>query len=119
MSGLVGYVGDKPCKQIIHEGLAQLEFHEHDSAGFVCIDKAHNHFSFRKETSGTTPIAHLFEGVQFDGAIGMGHIRWATRGGVDQRNAHPHFNCRNLREPPFWNSCEGAHGGTRIQDDEH
>ena len=83
MSGLVGYVGDKPCKQIIHEGLAQLEFHEHDSAGFVCIDKAHNHFSFRKETSGTTPIAHLFEGVQFDGAIGMGHIRWATRGGVE------------------------------------
>src|SRR3990172_466885 len=94
MSGFIGYVGNKPCKQIIHDGLAKLGFHEHDSAGFVCIDSTHNHFSYRKETNGPSPISHLFEGVSFDGTVGMGHIRWATRGGVDQRNAHPHFNCR-------------------------
>jgi glucosamine--fructose-6-phosphate aminotransferase (isomerizing) len=94
MCGIVAYVGEKPCRQYIFDGLARLEYRGYDSAGFVCIDARHNHFSYHKEAGGVDLVKKLAEIVTFDGNIGLGHTRWATHGVVDQRNAHPHFNCR-------------------------
>lgn len=94
MCGIVAYTGEKLCKQIVLDGLAQLEYKGYDSAGFVCIDSSHNHFSYQKEAGGVAPVGRLIEAISFDGFIGMGHTRWATHGAVDQNNAHPHFNCK-------------------------
>ncbi len=94
MCGIVAYVGEKPCRQYIFDGLTRLEYRGYDSAGFVCIDSRHNHFSYHKEASNVDIVKKMAQAVTFDGNIGLGHTRWATHGVVDQRNAHPHFNCR-------------------------
>lgn len=94
MCGIVAYVGERPCRQHIFDGLARLEYRGYDSAGFVCIDARHNHFSYHKEAGSIDLVKKLAQAVTFDGNIGLGHTRWATHGVVDQRNAHPHFNCR-------------------------
>lgn len=94
MCGIVAYVGDKPCRRYIFDGLARLEYRGYDSAGFVCIDARHGHFSYHKEAGSIDLVKKLSQAVTFDGTIGLGHTRWATHGVVDQRNAHPHFNCR-------------------------
>lgn len=94
MCGIIAYVGNKFCRQIVLDGLARLEYRGYDSAGFVCIDAQHNHFSFQKEAGGVAPVQRLTESAKFDGHIGIGHTRWATHGIVDIQNAHPHFNCK-------------------------
>ncbi|MFA6527729.1 MAG: glutamine--fructose-6-phosphate transaminase (isomerizing) [Candidatus Babeliales bacterium] len=93
MCGIVGYVGDRQCRNLVLKGLTRLEYRGYDSAGFVCIDQNNNNLSFHKEAGGSSPLERLSNAVTFDGTIGMGHTRWATHGIVDQANAHPHFNC--------------------------
>lgn len=95
MCGIVGYVGTTTCKQFILDGLSRLEYRGYDSAGIVCIDAKHNHFVFQKEAGGVSLVKKLSETAKFDGQVGIGHTRWATHGVVDQKNAHPHFNCDN------------------------
>jgi glutamine---fructose-6-phosphate transaminase (isomerizing) len=95
MCGIVGYVGDGTCKQFILEGLSRLEYRGYDSAGLVCLDPKHSHFVFHKVAGGVSLIKKLADEARFDGSIGMGHTRWATHGVVDEKNAHPHFNCDN------------------------
>lgn len=93
MCGIVAYVGNGRCRQFILDGLARLEYRGYDSAGLVCIDQQHGHFSYHKEAGGTSPVKRLSQTVHFDGPVGVGHTRWATHGVVDESNAHPHFNC--------------------------
>ncbi len=96
MCGIVGYIGKNLCRDRVLKNLAHLEYRGYDSAGFVCIDAHHKHFSFSKEAGGVAPLKRLRESVKFDGYIGMGHIRWATHGTVEIQNTHPHFNCNRL-----------------------
>lgn len=95
MCGIVGYIGDGSFKEFVLEGLSRLEYRGYDSAGIVCLDPKHNRFIFHKVAGGVSLIRKLADEVQFDGKIGMGHTRWATHGVVDEKNAHPHFNCDN------------------------
>jgi len=93
MCGIVAYTGKQLCKNLVLESLSRLEYRGYDSAGFVCIDAKHGHFSYQKEAGGVAPVKRLLTSATFDGYTGMGHTRWATHGIVDQKNAHPHFNC--------------------------
>lgn len=93
MCGIVGYVGTKLCRQFILDGLTRLEYRGYDSAGIVCIDEKHHHFSFQKEAGGVNVVQKLIKATNFDGFTGVGHTRWATHGVVDVKHAHPHFNC--------------------------
>jgi len=93
MCGIISYVGKKPCRQFLLDGLTRMEYRGYDSAGIACIDANHKHISFQKEAGGVALLKKLIANNSFDGNVGIGHTRWATTGIVDQNNAHPHFNC--------------------------
>jgi glucosamine--fructose-6-phosphate aminotransferase (isomerizing) len=92
MCGIVGYVGPDEALPIIIEGLKRLEYRGYDSAGVVVVNgdlsvvkKAGKLEVLEKElTENGSPI----------GRVGMGHTRWATHGEPNDRNAHPHLDCR-------------------------
>src|ERR671936_2258370 len=90
MCGIIGYVGERPCRELILEGLRKLEYRGYDSAGLSLVangsvDSVH----------AVGNLKHLQEAVaagdgDFEGSTGIGHTRWATHGRVTQENAHPH-----------------------------
>jgi glucosamine--fructose-6-phosphate aminotransferase (isomerizing) len=100
MCGIVGYVGDRPCRDLLLHGLQMLEYRGYDSAGLsLLVDgqidsvRAVGHLSELEEavtlrTNGSGPD-------DFESTTGIAHTRWATHGGVTEDNAHPHFDTKD------------------------
>ena len=90
MCGIVGYIGFREPKDILIEGLKTLEYRGYDSAGIAL--KNDTSVQIIKEVG---RIAALEEKVNkeklIDSHIGIAHTRWATHGGVNEVNAHPHI----------------------------
>ncbi|MGA0121928.1 MAG: glutamine--fructose-6-phosphate aminotransferase, partial [Gaiellales bacterium] len=87
MCGIIGYVGARPCKELVLTGLEHLEYRGYDSAGLVLASA-----DGLERARAVGPVAALRAAAAAipDGATcGMGHTRWATHGGVEERNAHP------------------------------
>ncbi len=87
MCGIIGYTGPRACKGLILDGLERLEYRGYDSAGIVLLEDG---ALVRDRTVGK--VADLRRLVGDNGSpatLGMGHTRWATHGGVFDRNAHP------------------------------
>ncbi len=87
MCGIIGYVGARPCKELVLTGLEHLEYRGYDSAGMVVIGDA-----ALERARAVGPVAALraaADGISATAVVGMGHTRWATHGGVEERNAHP------------------------------
>ncbi|HEY4778361.1 MAG TPA: glutamine--fructose-6-phosphate transaminase (isomerizing) [Solirubrobacterales bacterium] len=94
MCGIVGYVGGRPCEELLLSGLEKLEYRGYDSAGLSVIedgevDSAHAvgnianlraAVAARAEGADSLPVSHT----------GIAHTRWATHGRVTEENAHPH-----------------------------
>src|SRR3954453_23587175 len=102
MCGIVGYVGGRPCRELLLEGLEKLEYRGYDSAGVSVLEngridsvRAVGNLSFlRRAVAESAPAAG---GVATATATqelntGIGHTRWATHGRVTEENAHPHFD---------------------------
>ncbi|MEM9064430.1 MAG: glutamine--fructose-6-phosphate transaminase (isomerizing) [Planctomycetota bacterium] len=90
MCGIVAYIGARPARPILLEGLKRLEYRGYDSAGLATIESGG-----RLELARAVGrVANLETTVQerggFDGSLGLAHTRWATHGGVTEPNAHPH-----------------------------
>ncbi len=94
MCGIVGYVGKRYCTKFVLEGLSKLEYRGYDSSGFVCLSKNHKHLCFVKKVGHVSELKKALDKLKYDGFIGIGHTRWATHGIADEKNAHPHFNCK-------------------------
>jgi glucosamine--fructose-6-phosphate aminotransferase (isomerizing) len=100
MCGIVGYVGDRPCRELLLHGLQMLEYRGYDSAGLSLLVDGHvdsvravGHLSeltdaVARRTNGDGPD-------DFDSTTGIAHTRWATHGGVTEDNAHPHFDTKD------------------------
>jgi len=91
MCGIVGYVGRRPGKPIILDGLRRLEYRGYDSAGIALLEDG------GLETTRAVGNLDALLAAVGDGAspatVGLGHTRWATHGCVCEENAHPHDDC--------------------------
>ncbi|MGR6118242.1 glutamine--fructose-6-phosphate transaminase (isomerizing) [Aeribacillus composti] len=87
MCGIVGYIGQQDCKEILLRGLEKLEYRGYDSAGIAVLN-GEGTYVFKEKGR----IAELREGVDasVSASIGIGHTRWATHGAPSKENAHPH-----------------------------
>ena len=87
MCGIIGYCGPRPAAPILIEGLKRLEYRGYDSAGVsVEHDGA---FQVLKRAGKINDLRALVPETM-PGTNGIGHTRWATHGGVTDKNAHPH-----------------------------
>ena len=89
MCGIVGYVGTRQAAPLLLEGLHRLEYRGYDSAGIaVCRD---GKIDTRKKAGRVIELDRLVTSRPIAGQIGIGHTRWATHGGVNDVNSHPHL----------------------------
>jgi glucosamine--fructose-6-phosphate aminotransferase (isomerizing) len=89
MCGIVGYIGSNNHKNIILNGLAELEYRGYDSAGFVCLTQ--DDFKCFKATGKLVNLKEKSKDYNLeDLAVSIGHTRWATHGKPTEDNAHPH-----------------------------
>ncbi|MGV0734047.1 glutamine--fructose-6-phosphate transaminase (isomerizing) [Mycolicibacter sinensis] len=92
MCGIVGYVGQRPAREVVVEALRRMEYRGYDSAGIAVVDgvgqltirrRAGRLANLEAELADTDPALLV-------GGTGLGHTRWATHGRPTDRNAHPH-----------------------------
>ncbi len=86
MCGIVGYIGSKPARGIIINGLKRLEYRGYDSAGMAIVNGETRIFRCKGRVKDLEDIVNQ---TNFNGSIGMGHTRWATHGEPNELNAHP------------------------------
>ncbi len=87
MCGIIGYVGARPCKELVLTGLEHLEYRGYDSAGMVLIGDAG--LERARAVGPVRALRAVSDTVSSTATVGMGHTRWATHGLVEERNAHP------------------------------
>src|SRR5947209_6941077 len=104
MCGIVGYVGGRPCRDLLVAGLERLEYRGYDSAGISLLHDGHidsvravgNLENLREAVAGDPAVEGGGVAVAAPPAtIGIAHTRWATHGRVTEENAHPHGDCSN------------------------
>lgn len=90
MCGIVGYLGKKEKKEILLEGLQELEYRGYDSAGIAVIEG--NKLNSFKAVGKLENLREKTKNFQTSGfGISIGHTRWATHGKPTELNAHPHL----------------------------
>ena len=98
MCGIIGYVGGRPSKRLLLDGLRRLEYRGYDSAGIAwrdgdlarCIRTVGNLDVLEAALApGGVALRTAPTATQVV-SVGIGHTRWATHGGVTESNAHPH-----------------------------
>jgi len=90
MCGIVGYIGKKEKKEILIEGLRELEYRGYDSAGIATISSGElQNFKAIGRIDNLADKAANFSSEGF--GVGIGHTRWATHGKPTELNAHPHM----------------------------
>ncbi|MBV9682677.1 MAG: glutamine--fructose-6-phosphate transaminase (isomerizing) [Solirubrobacterales bacterium] len=104
MCGIIGYVGYRRSQDVLFDGLRRLEYRGYDSAGLAwrengrteCVRAIGNLDSLAcalDAHSGTDDTSESAAVATATVSAGIAHTRWATHGGVTERNAHPHTDC--------------------------
>ena len=88
MCGIVGAVGLAGCSDTLLDSLKRLEYRGYDSSGIVT--QQDGQFSMNRAVGKLVNLQAVMTERPLTGTAGIGHTRWATHGGVSERNAHPH-----------------------------
>ena len=91
MCGIIGYVGSREAKPLILDGLRHLEYRGYDSAGIALREDGE--LSYVRAVGNLDNLVTAVESNGSHSHHGLGHTRWATHGGVTERNAHPLVGC--------------------------
>jgi len=86
--GIVGYVGPRPCVDLIVGGLRRLEYRGYDSAGVAAIGP--KGLEIQRSKGKLQNLVDRLRDAPVAGTTGIGHTRWATHGRPSDENAHPH-----------------------------
>ena len=90
MCGIVGYIGKNEIKDILLDGLRELEYRGYDSAGIAILQK--DELATFKAVGKIVNLENKLKDFSTQGfGIGIGHTRWATHGKPTEANAHPHI----------------------------
>ncbi len=90
MCGIVGYIGEKNTKEILLDGLKELEYRGYDSAGIAVLEDGDFH-NFKAVGKLINLEEKTKDFITEKFAVGIGHTRWATHGKPTELNAHPHL----------------------------
>ena len=90
MCGIVGAVAQRNVVPILIEGLRKLEYRGYDSAGMAILNGSLQ----RVRAVGRVADLEARSGGH-EAPTGIAHTRWATHGGVNEKNAHPHYSARD------------------------
>ena len=87
MCGIIGYKGSKNANEVVLEGIKKLEYRGYDSWGIASTKDGKINLAKKVGKIGEIrrvelPISNL----------AISHTRWATHGGVEDKNAHPHLS---------------------------
>src|SRR5689334_3206879 len=97
MCGIIGYVGGRPCRELLVAGLEKLEYRGYDSAGVSVIEDGR--VDSVRAVGNLANLRAAMEEEERGGGVavaappattGVAHTRWATHGRVTEENAHPH-----------------------------
>nr|UNJ15681.1 glucosamine-fructose-6-phosphate aminotransferase [Cyanidiaceae sp.] len=93
MCGIIAYIGQESCKEMLINGLDTLSYRGYDSAGiaFIANSKINVIRSKGRIKQLKEKINNQSSKIQI-GNIGIGHTRWATHGEPTEINAHPHLD---------------------------
>ncbi len=92
MCGIVGYIGKKDIKEILINGLSELEYRGYDSAGIAILQNSS--LSIFKSVGKLSNLIDKVKNFQTPldiKRVGIAHTRWATHGKPTELNAHPHL----------------------------
>ena len=93
MCGIVGYVGERDCTDVLLDSLSKLEYRGYDSAGIAVFENGN--ISVEKSKGELKNLREKIENEHKpDGHCGIGHTRWATHGEPSDINSHPHGSKR-------------------------
>jgi glucosamine--fructose-6-phosphate aminotransferase (isomerizing) len=91
MCGIIGYIGTKPAREVIINGLKRLEYRGYDSAGIAILNGEPQVFKCKGRVK---ELEEMVSASPPEGTIGIGHTRWATHGEPNELNAHPQVSCK-------------------------
>jgi glucosamine--fructose-6-phosphate aminotransferase (isomerizing) len=92
MCGIIGIIGREPVAPLLIDALKRLEYRGYDSAGVATLE--HGVLTRRRAEGKLRNLEQKLAREPLDGAIGIGHTRWATHGRPNETNAHPHATDR-------------------------
>ena len=87
MCGIVGAVASRNIVPILIEGLRKLEYRGYDSAGIAVLNGKMERV---RSVGRVADLEARANEVRANAPTGIAHTRWATHGGVTEKNAHPH-----------------------------
>jgi glucosamine--fructose-6-phosphate aminotransferase (isomerizing) len=92
MCGIIAYVGQRQCTDLLYQGLRKLEYRGYDSAGLSVVDNGR--VKVVRAVGNLDNLERELKNSDKNGAhMGLGHTRWATHGRPSTDNAHPHQDC--------------------------
>jgi len=94
MCSIIGYRGSRPAGKIIVDSLKKMEYRGYDSVGVSTLHSGR--IETRKGVGKVSEVDSSLHMNSMAGTVGIGHTRWATHGGVNTANAHPH--CSNSKK---------------------
>ena len=116
MCGIIGYTGKKEAEEIMLDALEVLEYRGYDSAG-IAVRGSDGSVQIRKCAGRVKDLRSLCERAKVKGVCGIGHTRWATHGGVNDENAHPHkFGCVTVIHNGIIENYKGLIGKYDLQE---